>query len=482
MPYGEAIAHRGVRLSLHPAGHVLGSAQVRLEHGGRVWVASGDYKTEPDGTCTPFEPVPCDTFITESTFGLPIYRWPTQAALFAEIDDWWRANAAQGRASVLLCYAFGKAQRILHGVDAGIGPIVVHGAVEPLNAVYRAAGVALPPTLRVSDPGVDAALLQARAGAGAALGAGHAVDAALRQLLGCFRQRVDAAARHAPAARRRSRLRDVGPCRLAGLAAGHRRHRGRARVRDARQRGGDGALAERERAGCAGPFGPSTATRTWRAMGRRSPIRPSPGGEERSRGRRRPGMKQFAALYRELDASTSNLAKQAALQRYLQTAAPADAAWAVYFLAGGKPRQLVPTKLLRLLAQEAAGLPEWLFDESYEAVGDLAETLSLLLPPPTEAHDLGLAAWLEQHLLPLRGMPPEQLADAPARPVAPAGAGGAPRLLQAHHRRLPRRRLAPAGHAGAGDDQRARPQARRAAPDGLHPHQRAGRARPTSPR
>ncbi|MES2531862.1 MAG: ligase-associated DNA damage response exonuclease [Pseudomonadota bacterium] len=160
LPYGESITHHGVRVSLHPAGHVLGSAQVRLEHGGRVWVASGDYKTEPDGTCAPFEPVPCDTFITESTFGLPIYRWPTQAALFAEIDAWWRRNADDGRASVLFCYAFGKAQRILHGVDASIGPIVVHGAVEPLNAVYRAAGVALPPTVRVTDPGVDAQMLK----------------------------------------------------------------------------------------------------------------------------------------------------------------------------------------------------------------------------------------------------------------------------------------------------------------------------------
>lgn len=159
LAYGEAVVHHGVRLSLHPAGHVLGSAQVRLEHGGRVWVASGDYKLEADGTCAPFEPVPCDTFITESTFGLPIYRWPAQPVLFAEIDDWWRANAAQGRASVLLCYAFGKAQRILHGVDAGIGPIVVHGALEPLNAAYRAAGVRLPPTLRVTDARVDAALL-----------------------------------------------------------------------------------------------------------------------------------------------------------------------------------------------------------------------------------------------------------------------------------------------------------------------------------
>jgi len=160
LPYGEPIVHNGVRISLHPAGHVLGSAQIRLEHDGCVWVASGDYKTEADGTCTPFEPVPCDTFITESTFGLPIYRWPVQAVLFTEINDWWRANAAQGRASVLLCYAFGKAQRILHGVDATIGPIVVHGAVEPLNDIYRAAGVALPPTLRANDAGVDAALLK----------------------------------------------------------------------------------------------------------------------------------------------------------------------------------------------------------------------------------------------------------------------------------------------------------------------------------
>ncbi|MDA7418867.1 ATP-dependent DNA ligase [Xenophilus arseniciresistens] len=122
-------------------------------------------------------------------------------------------------------------------------------------------------------------------------------------------------------------------------------------------------------------------------------------------------MKAFAALYRELDASTSSLAKQAALQRYLRAAPPQDAAWAVYFLAGGKPRQLVPVKLLRLLGQEAAGLPEWLFDESYEAVGDLAETIALLLPPPTDAHDLGLAQWVEQHLLPLRGAPADELPE-----------------------------------------------------------------------
>jgi putative mRNA 3-end processing factor len=149
--YGEAISHHGVTLSLHPAGHVLGSAQVRLEHGGQVWVASGDYKVAPDPTCTPFEPVRCDVFITESTFGLPIYRWCPDEEVFADINTWWARNVDHGRASVVACYSFGKAQRLLAGVDPSIGPIIVHGAVEPLNRAYRAAGVSLPDTQMVTD-------------------------------------------------------------------------------------------------------------------------------------------------------------------------------------------------------------------------------------------------------------------------------------------------------------------------------------------
>ncbi len=159
LAYGESVDHFGVRVSLYPAGHVLGSAQVRLEHRGRVWVASGDYfvagavddPLEGNPTCAPFEPVRCDCFITESTFGLPIYRWAPQRALFADINRWWAANAAAGRASLLLAYSFGKAQRILAGVDPTIGPIVVHGAVEPLNRAYRAAGVTLPETQLVTE-------------------------------------------------------------------------------------------------------------------------------------------------------------------------------------------------------------------------------------------------------------------------------------------------------------------------------------------
>jgi putative mRNA 3-end processing factor len=149
--YGESREMNGVKVSLHPAGHVLGSSQVRIEHRGEVWVVSGDYKLDPDPTCEPFEAIRCDTFVTESTFGLPIYRWRAPAEIFAGIDAWWRANAAAGRASVLFGYAFGKAQRILASVDAAIGPIVVHGAVDVLDRGYRECGVRLNATRMVTD-------------------------------------------------------------------------------------------------------------------------------------------------------------------------------------------------------------------------------------------------------------------------------------------------------------------------------------------
>jgi len=163
LAYGEAAHLNGVRVSLHPAGHVLGSAQVRVEHRGRVWVASGDYFTsghthDTNATCAPFEPVRCDCFITESTFGLPIYRWRPQAEVMTAINAWWQANAAEGRASLLMGYSFGKAQRLLAGVDPAIGPIAVHGAVVPLNDAYRAAGVPLPPVQALED--LDAASLR----------------------------------------------------------------------------------------------------------------------------------------------------------------------------------------------------------------------------------------------------------------------------------------------------------------------------------
>lgn len=145
-PFGEALNVNGVHISLHPAGHILGSAQVRVEHQGEVWVVSGDYKTEADSTCEPFELVPCHTFISESTFGLPIYRWRPQAEIFNEINQWWLQNQAQGRTSILFAYSVGKAQRILAGLDENTGTILTHGAVQRFVHAYRRAGIAQPNT------------------------------------------------------------------------------------------------------------------------------------------------------------------------------------------------------------------------------------------------------------------------------------------------------------------------------------------------
>jgi len=147
--YGESLTLGDVQVSLHPAGHLLGAAQVRVTHRGETWVVTGDYKLQSDPTCDPFEPVCCDVFITESTFGLPVYRWPDPAVVAGEINAWWRANAAAGSTSVLLAYALGKAQRLAAMLDPSIGPIYAHGAVMKLVEAYRASGVWLPPIDRV---------------------------------------------------------------------------------------------------------------------------------------------------------------------------------------------------------------------------------------------------------------------------------------------------------------------------------------------
>lgn len=151
LEYGAQVLHNEVKISFHPAGHVLGSAQIRLEYRGEVWVISGDYKLDPDLTCLPFEPVRCHTFITESTFGLPIYRWPTTQEIFKDIHGWWRMNASEGRPSIIFAYAFGKAQRILANLATDIGPIICHGAVERLNNTYREQGIVFPATFSVND-------------------------------------------------------------------------------------------------------------------------------------------------------------------------------------------------------------------------------------------------------------------------------------------------------------------------------------------
>jgi putative mRNA 3-end processing factor len=146
--YGSPRSLGSTRVSLHPAGHVLGSAQVRIEHEGRVWVVSGDYKRQPDPTCTALVPLACDVFISEATFALPVYRWPETAEVIADIVRWWGMNRERARASVLICYALGKAQRVLAELRAFTQePVYLHGAVASLVDLYRKSGVAMAPTL-----------------------------------------------------------------------------------------------------------------------------------------------------------------------------------------------------------------------------------------------------------------------------------------------------------------------------------------------
>lgn len=161
LPYARAITMGGVSVSLHPAGHVPGSAQVRLERGGEVWVVTGDYKTTPDRLSEPWEPVACHTLVTECTFGLPVFAWEDEAAVAAQINGWWAAAADEGRVAMLGVYALGKAQRVMTLLDPAIGPILTHGAVEEMTAILRAQGYALPATTRVTPDLPKAA--QARA-------------------------------------------------------------------------------------------------------------------------------------------------------------------------------------------------------------------------------------------------------------------------------------------------------------------------------
>ena len=147
--WGETFMVNGVKFSLHPAGHIIGSSQVRVEYKGEVWVFTGDYKLEDDGIATPYEPVKCHSFITECTFGLPAFKWQPQKEVFQEINQWWQENREEGNTSVLFAYSLGKAQRLLKNIYASIGEIYTHAAIENMNDVVRNIA-SLPQTKRIT--------------------------------------------------------------------------------------------------------------------------------------------------------------------------------------------------------------------------------------------------------------------------------------------------------------------------------------------
>ena len=148
--FNQPVSLNGVQISLHPAGHIIGSAQVRVEYKGEVWVVSGDYKVEDDGISEPFEPVKCHSFISECTFGMPVYKWRPQQEIFDGMNNWWRQNVEEGKTTVLVGYSLGKAQRILQGLDLSIGNVYTHGVIENTNEALRRNGVKLKPTQKVT--------------------------------------------------------------------------------------------------------------------------------------------------------------------------------------------------------------------------------------------------------------------------------------------------------------------------------------------
>lgn len=151
-PFGKQFKINGLTFSFHPAGHIPGSAQIRVEHKGEIWVYSGDYKTEDDGLSHPFEAVKCHTFITECTFALPVYRWMPQQKIMEDIQNWWNSNAEQKRPSLILAYSLGKAQRLISALkDSHIGPVYCHSAAQQMTNAVRKSGFDLPKTKLLTE-------------------------------------------------------------------------------------------------------------------------------------------------------------------------------------------------------------------------------------------------------------------------------------------------------------------------------------------
>ena len=438
--WGEVIDVHGVRVSLHPAGHVLGSAQVRVEHGGRVWVVTGDYKRAADATCERFEVVPCDVFITESTFGLPIYRWREPGLIAAELNAWWRGNAERGRTSVVTCYALGKAQRVLSLLDPAVGPILTHGAIRSFDAVYAAHRPGVLPAAEhatreaikaaggramvLCPPGaVDGPWGRALADAATAMASGWMAIRGPRR-----RRALDhgfVLSDHVDWPDLLRTVEETGAERV-GVTHGYTgpvvrwlRERGReAWVVPTRFGDEEGESEEVECAegalldGVGEEFGKRVeGEAVQRAPDRRAPVRHRAGGLVAPGDFGRAGSplhqvqpEAFTRLYLELDATNRTAEKTAALERYFRAAEARDAVWALACLTGRRLRRAVSGPELFGLAAKEAGLPGWLMEECFAAVGDGGETVALLLPEPAEVRPIALHELLAERIARLRRM------------------------------------------------------------------------------
>lgn len=385
--YGETIAINGVHISFHPAGHIPGSAQVKLSFNGEVWVFSGDYKLQDDGISTPFAPQRCHVFITESTFGLPVYKWKSQQEVFGEINDWWRQNRDEGRTSVLTGYTLGKSQRILRHVDTSIGNIFTHGAVDVVNAVMRAQGIDLPVAPRVTNDtpkeALKGALIVSPPSAVGSPWVRRFLPYSLGVASGWMKLRGTRRRRGADRGFVLSDHADWNELNTAVLETGAEKvfvthgyseifaHWLREQGIDAHEvktrfEGELGEMAEGEQ--------------------------PTTNSQQPTANRQ---MQHFTTLFSQLDQTTKTLNKIKALIAYFEAAPDQDKLWAVALLSHRRPKRTVTTSYLAQWASELSGLPQWLFDESYHVVGDLAETITLMLPVEYEPSHYSLSFWMD---------------------------------------------------------------------------------------
>lgn len=457
--WNEPVSLNGVRITLFPAGHIIGSSQVRVEYGGETWVVSGDYKTEDDGISGAFEPVRCHSFITESTFGLPIYHWKPQATVYEEMRRWIHKSWAAGKTPVLIAYSLGKAQRILQAVRSVTDNIFVHGAIYNVQETLRSYGVPaaalLPPVQHVSAAipkdvyktgvviappsaegstwikrfypysiGICSGWMQVRgnrrrknADAGFVLSDHCDWNGLLQTVEHTGAEQVfvthgfqSAFSRYLSeagiaAAEVKTEYGDVDEELGTPTDANQAEQPASDKEEMAtKQEASPGPLVSSgppPSSGLSTSSGPSPEFHSSRGSAvLYSPSR-SPKSNTISQGG---GMHRFAALVYELGSLTKTNEKLEALVQYFNTADEKDKVWVIALFSGRRPRRTISPAQLQQWCAELIGLPLWLFAECYQTVGDLSETIALLIPDTpssalsAESSAKSLAWYAEQFL------------------------------------------------------------------------------------